>query len=96
MPTNGSGRKRRLKRLAIILGVAMVLAMISTVYLVHYYGEARSTVEQPGRIHAVKIHRRTVYLSNNEYASVLVTHGIVVILIGMFIGTTFKATLAKS
>lgn len=89
-------RKRRSKRLAIVLGVAILFVMFSTVYLVHYYGESRPTVEQPGRTHAAKIHSRTVYLTKDEYALVLVTHGITVVLIGMFMGTTLKAIFAKN
>jgi hypothetical protein len=70
--------------------------MVSTVYLVHYYGESRPTVEQSGRTHAAKIHSRTVYLSNSEYALALATHAITVILIGTFVGTALKAKFTKS
>jgi hypothetical protein len=89
-------RKPRLKRLAIVLGIVMLFAMVSTMYLVHYYGESRPTVEQAGRTHAASIHNRTVYLTNNEYTLVLATHAITVVLIGIFIGTTLKAIFAKS
>jgi hypothetical protein len=92
-PSDG---KQRLKRLAIVLGIVMLFAMVSTVYLVHYYGESRPTVQQLGRTHAVKIHSRTVYLTKDEYALVLVTHGITVVLMGMFMGMALKAIFAKN
>jgi hypothetical protein len=92
-PSDG---KQRLKRLAIVLGIVMLFAMVSTVYLVHYYGESRPTVEQPGRTHAAKIHGRTVYLSNSEYTLALATHAITVLLVGTFIGTALKAKFTKS
>ena len=88
--------KRKLKRLAMLLGVVTVALMISTVYLIHYYGESRPTVEQAGRTHAATIHSRTVYLTNNEYALAFTTHAITVVAIGLFIGATLKATFAKS
>ena len=91
-----SDRKHRLKRLVIVLGIVMLFAMVSTVYLVHYYGESRPTVEQPGRTRAAKIHSRTVYLTNNEYTLALTTHAITVLLIGIFIGTALKAKFTKS
>jgi len=96
MPTNDPDKKRRLKRYAIILGVVTLFAMISTVYLVHYYGENRPTVAQPGRTHAATIHSRTVYLTNNEYTLALATHVFTVLLTGIFIGTASKAIFAKS
>jgi hypothetical protein len=96
MPTNDPYRKRRMKRLAIMFGVVTLFAMVSTVYLVHYYGESRPTVEEPGRTHAATIHSRTVYLTNNEYTLALATHAITVLLIGTFIGTALKAKFTKS
>ena len=96
MPTNDPDKKRRLKRLAIALAILTLLAMVSTVYLVHYYGESRPTVEHPGRTHAAKIHSRTVYLTNNEYTLALATHAITVLLIGTFIGTALKARFTRS
>ena len=92
MPTNGPDKKQRLKRYTIILGMVALLTMLSTVYLVHYYGESRPTVEQPGRTHAAKIHGRTVYLTTDEYALALATHAITVLLIG----TALKAKYTKS
>lgn len=91
-----SSSKQKLKRLAMVLGVAMVVLMISTVYLVHYYGESRPTEEQVGRTHAATIHSRTVYLTNDEYAVAFAMHGITVVVIGLFIGTVLKAKFAKS
>jgi hypothetical protein len=70
--------------------------MFSTFYLIHYYGESRPTEEQPERTHSATIHSRTVYLTNNEYALAFVMHGLTVVAIGLFIGTTLKATFAKS
>ena len=96
MSTNGSDKKRQLKRLATTLGIVTLFAMVSTVYLVHYYGESRPTVEQQGRTHAAKIHSRTVYLTNNEYKLALATHAITVLLIGAFIGTALRARFTKS
>jgi hypothetical protein len=90
------GSKRKLKKLAMALGVAVVALMISTVYLVHYYGESRPTEEQAGRTHAATIHSRTVYLTHNEYALAFAMHGLTVIAIGLFIGTALKATFAKT
>ena len=90
------GSRRKLKRLAVALGVVTVALMISTVYLVHYYGESRPTEEQAGRSHAATIHSRTVYLTNGEYALAFAMHGITVVVIGLLIGTTLKATFAKS
>jgi hypothetical protein len=95
VPTDGSDKKRRLKRLATTLGAVMLFAMASTVYLVHYYGESRPTVEQPGRTHAATIHSRTVYLTNNEYTLAVATHAITVLLIGTFIGIAWKAKFTK-
>lgn len=86
----------KLKRLVLALGIAMVALMISTVYLVHYYGESRPTEEQAGRTHAAKIHSRTVYLTNDEYSLAFALHGITVVVIGLFIGTALKATFAKN
>ncbi len=68
------GSKRKLKKLAMMLGIAVVVLMISTVYLVHYYGESRPTEEQAGRTHAATIHSRTVYLTNSEYALAFAMH----------------------
>jgi hypothetical protein len=90
------GPKRKLKKLAMVLGLLTLALMISTVYLVHYYGESRPTEEQAGRTHAAKIHSRTVYLTDNEYTLAFAMHGITVVAIGLFIGTTLKATFAKS
>jgi hypothetical protein len=88
--------KRKLKRLAMTLGIVAVGLMISTVYLVHYYGESRPTEKQAGRTHEATIHSRTVYLTNNEYALAFAMHGLTVVAIGLFIGTTLTATFAKS
>ena len=93
---NEPGSKQKLKRLAMVLGIATVALMISTVYLVHYYGESRPTVEQGGRTHPAKIHSRTVYLTTDEYALACAMHGITVVVIGLFIGTVLKANFAKS
>ena len=90
------GSKRKLKTLALVLGLITLALMISTVYLVHYYGESRPTEEQAGRTHEATIHSRTVYLTNNEYALAFAMHGLTVIAIGLFIGATLKATFAKS
>lgn len=90
------GSKRKLKKLAMMLGIAVVVLMISTVYLVHYYGESRPTEEQAGRTHAATIHSRTVYLTNSEYALAFAMHAITVVTLGLLIGTTLKATFAKS
>ena len=90
------GSRRKLKRLAVALGIVTVALMISTVYLVHYYGESRPTEEQAGRSHAATIHSRTVYLTNTEYTLAFAMHGITVVAIGLLIGITLKATFAKS
>jgi hypothetical protein len=91
-----SGPKRKLKSLAIQLGIATIVLMISTVYLVHYYGESRPTEKQPGRTHAATIHSRTVYLTNNEYTLAFAMHGFTVVAIGLFLGTSLKAMVAKN
>jgi hypothetical protein len=96
MPTNDRDKRQRLKGNAVILGIVTLFAMISTVYLMHYYGVNRPTAEEPGRTHAATIHSRTVYLTNNEYALAFATHAITVLLIGTFIGTALKAKYAKS
>ncbi len=88
--------KRKLKKLAMVLGIAVVVLIISTVYLVHYYGESRPTVEQAGRTHSATIHSRTVYLTNSEYTLAFAMHGLTVVVMGLFIGTALKATFAKS
>jgi hypothetical protein len=90
------GSKQKLKKLAMVLGVVTVVLIISTVYLVHYYGESRPTEEQAGRTHEATIHSRTVYLTNNEYALAFAMHGLTVVAIGLFIGTALKARFAKS
>jgi len=96
MQTNVPDRKQRLKRYAITFGVVTLLAMVSTVYLVHYYGESRPTTEQPGQAHAATIHSRTVYLTSNEYALAVATHVMTVLLSGIFVGTALKAKYTKS
>ena len=80
-----------------VLGMVTIAAMISTVYLIHYYGESRPTAAQElaGRIHAITVHSRTVYLTNSEYALVFMSHGITVVVIGVFLGTVLKATFAN-
>jgi hypothetical protein len=87
------------KRFAHLLlaGIAVLLIAFSTVYLVHYYGETRPTVAQvqAGRIHAVKIHERTVYLTRNEYGLAFATHAITVVAIGVFLGIVFKSKSTK-
>jgi hypothetical protein len=88
--------RRRLKKLAVLLGIATLVMMISTVYLIHYYGESRPTASQAGRTHAATIHSRTVYLTDDEYALAFATHAITVVVIGLFIGTSLKAKFAKS
>ena len=91
------GSKPGLKRLAIVLGIVAIAAMSSTVYLIHYYGESRPTAaqEQAGRIHVITVHSRTVYLTNNEYALVFMSHGITVVVIGVFVGTVLRARFAN-
>jgi hypothetical protein len=96
MPTNGPDKKQRLKRTATILGIATLLAMFSTVSLMHYYGASRPIAEEPGRTHSATIHSRTVYLTNNEYALAFAIHAISVLLTGTFIGTALKAKYSKS
>ena len=93
---NAPGSKRKLKKLAMVLGIVTVVLMISTVYLIHYYGESRPTTADMGRTHSATIHGRTVYLTNSEYALGLAMHGITVVAVGLLIGTTLKATFAKS
>jgi hypothetical protein len=46
---------------------------------------------EPGRIHAVKIHERTVYLTGAEYVIAFVSHAITVIAIGVFLGVLMKS-----
>ena len=77
--------------------IALVLAF-STVYLVHYFGESRPVVAQPefGRTHPATVHRKTVYLTTNEYALALVTHAIAIIAIGVFIGLLLRSRHTKS
>ena len=83
-------------KLLIALGITVVAIMISTVYLVHYYGETRPTVaeEQVGRTFPAKIHGRTVYLTRTEYIFAFASHGITVIAIGTFLGILLRSKRA--
>jgi hypothetical protein len=87
---SGSGRWKKV----IIAAVALVLIAFSTVYLVHYFGETRPTIAGTGRTHAVKIHERTVYLTNPELALAYSMHGITVLAVGVFLGLLLKAIRA--
>ena len=86
------------KRSLLASGVLAVVLAFSTVYLVHYYGETRPTIEQPevGRIHAVTIHARTVYLTSSEYAVAFAGHAIAIVAIGVFVGLLFRSFRAKT
>jgi branched-subunit amino acid transport protein AzlD len=87
-----ASKPSRLK-LLIALGIAVLAIMISTVYLVHYYGETRPTMveEQVGRTFPAKIHGRIVYLTRKEYMFAFASHGITVIAIGTFLGILLRS-----
>ena len=90
----------QLSRFRRLLSAAIVLAIIvfSTVYLIHYYGETRPTAaqEQTGRIHAVRIHERTVYLTGREYALAFTTHAVTILALGVFLGIVIKSRKARA
>ena len=83
----------RSKRRLWSVGLLAAVLAFATVYLVHYYGETRPTIAQPGiaRVHPAVIHGRTVYLTNGEYALAIGTHAIAIIAIGVFIGMLLRA-----
>lgn len=83
----------RPKKLALLAGVVMLAVVITTVYLVHYYGETRPKISQvqTGRIHPATIHGRTVYLTSGEYALAFATHALAIVAIGVFVGLLFKS-----
>jgi hypothetical protein len=81
------------KKLLLATGLITLVLAISTVYLVHYYGETRPTIAQPdaGRTHAARIHERAVYLTSGEYALAFGTHVITIVGIGVFIGLLLRS-----
>jgi len=87
---SGSNRS---KKLLMPVGIVTLALVISTVYLVHYYGETRPTVAQPdaGRTHAAKIHDQTVYLTSGEYALAFASHAAAIVAIGVFVGILLRS-----
>jgi hypothetical protein len=81
------------KRLWLVTGLIALVLSVSTVYLVHYYGETRPTVAQPdaGRTHAARIHDRTVYLMSGEYALAFASHAAAIVAIGVFVGILLRS-----
>lgn len=81
------------KKLVWVTGIVALVLAFSTVYLVHYYGETRPTIAQPGagRSHPAKIHDRVVYLTTGEYALAFTTHVVAIVAIGVFIGFLFRS-----
>lgn len=97
--TNNPNTKPRLFRRTLwLLGLLALFMSVSTVSLVHYYGANRPTVMQPeqGRTHAVKIHARTVYLTNGEMAAAMGTHVIAILSIGGFLGVLLKSRWSRT
>jgi hypothetical protein len=86
---------RRKWKLLLPLGTLVVAILLSTVFLVHYYGETRPTMAGPERTHAVKIHDRTVYLTSGEYDLAFATHAVAILALGVFVGLAFKPQSAK-
>jgi hypothetical protein len=83
----------RSKKLLMPIGIVTLALVISTVYLVHYYGETRPTIAQPdaGRTHAATIHGRTVYLTSGEYALAFASHAVAIVAIGVFVGILLRS-----
>jgi hypothetical protein len=81
------------KKLWLVTGLIALVLSVSTVYLVHYYGETRPTVAQPdaGRTHAARIHDRTVYLTSEEYALAFASHAVAIVAIGVFVGILLRS-----
>jgi len=82
---------RSSRRATWLIGIVALAMSLFSVTLVHQYGATRPTVMEPGRIHAVKIHARTVYLTGSEYVIAFVSHAITVIAIGVFLGVLIKS-----
>ena len=80
-------------KLWLVTGLIALVLSVSTVYLVHYYGETRPTVAQPdaGRTHATKVHDRTVYLTSGEYALAFASHAAAIVAIGVFVGILLRS-----
>jgi hypothetical protein len=91
---SGSNRS---KKLLMPVGIVTLALVISAVYLVHYYGETRPTVAQPGaaRTHAARIHNRTVYLTSGEYALAFASHAVAIVAIGVFVGALLRSRVKK-
>jgi hypothetical protein len=85
------------KKLWLVTGLIALILSVSTVYLVHYYGETRPTIVQPdaGRTHAATIHGRTVYLTSREYALAFVSHAAAIVAIGVFVGILLRSRVKK-
>lgn len=79
-----------------LLGLLALFMSLSSVYLVHYYGETRPTMrdDAAGREHAVRIHERTVYLTGGEFAAALFTHVATIVALGVFLGVLMKSRRA--
>ena len=77
--------------------LALAMSIIS-VSLVHQYGATRPTLrdDSHGRTHTVKIHDRTVYLTQGELAAAFLTHAIAIVSMGIFVGILMKSRLSKT
>jgi hypothetical protein len=89
--TDSISKPGSLKRLSWALGIVALVMSVLTVALIHQYGASRPMVMQEGHSHPVKIHARTVYLTQGEYAAVFVSHAVTIVAIGAFLGVLMKS-----
>jgi hypothetical protein len=86
------------RRLLWFLGLVALAMSVTSVALVHHYDNTRPREADAalGRTHAVKIHGHMVYLTGGELAAALVTHAIVIISLGGFLGVLLKSRASRS
>lgn len=77
--------------------LALAMSIIS-VSLMHQYGVTRPTSrdDSHGRTHAVKIHQKTVYLTQGELAAAFLTHAIAILSMAVFVGVLMKSGFSKT
>src|SRR5690242_8852317 len=75
------------------LGLLALAMSVVSVSLAHQYGATRPVVrdEAGGRTHAVRIHQKTVFLTQGEMAFAFATHAIAILAMGAFVGVLMKS-----